>query len=419
MNFRPGSQSKKGMESHSFFLSGEGLTLSKRLGLAGIILLMIAAGIWVVLPKHHGSPGSEASGPLATIPAPEAQVRPAGAPRKPVTMPDPWTRPSAKMAVRNLRRVRFALLRGFGASEKLVNRLTDGDILAVIQELKQQAQRGDAAAANVLEYMAYSTCGFAGINGEGSPSQAQQLLDAQALPVQDNEWIRTAMQEKNDYDKQMVAACQQAIDKKDIEAWVTRSADQGNGASLWLLSRYSSSGSSAFKEQKLMDAADVGYSEAQAFLAQGLMNGTAHLPAGIADHSAGNLLKVAADNLPNAESLLAVCEFKGCPGIEADVPSAVAHAREAAQRGSFGAIIQIGPQLQASLMDPDEVTAWNLAGAMLSQQGCSYGGLSVQWMASATGTLTSNIVSDKAKALAEQYWRDYGAQMMSSIGCGS
>jgi hypothetical protein len=390
--------------------------VSKRLGFAGIILLTIAIGLWVALRKYNTSSGTVASGPATTIPAPEAQVPPAGAPRKPVTTPDPWTRPSAMVAARHLRRVRFALLRGFGASEKLVKRLTDGDILAVIQELEQQAQRGDASAANILEYMAYSTCGFAGVNGEGSPPQAQQLLDAQALPVQDVEWIRTATQEKDTSDKQVVAACQQALDKKEIEAWVTSSANQGNGASLWLLSRYSSSGNSAFKEQKLMDAADAGYPEAQAFLAQGLMNGTAHLPASIADNNAGNLLKVAADSLPNAESLLAVCEFKGCPGIEVDVPSAVAHAREAAQKGRFDAIIQIGPQLQ---LDPDEVSAWNLARAMLAQQGCSYGGLTVQWMTSATSTLTSNDASDKAKALAEQYWQDYGSQMMANIGCTS
>jgi hypothetical protein len=390
----------------------------RRIGVAGIILLMIAIGVWVALPKRSGPPGSKASETVANTPAPAAQLRPAGVPIKPViTTPAPWTRPSAKAVARNLRRARFALLRGFGAGEKLVNRLTDGDILAVIQELKQQAQRGDAGAANTLEYMAYSICGSASVNGEGSPSQAQQMLDAQALPVRDTEWMRTAIQEKNSYDNQIVAACKYAIDKKEIEAWVTSSADQGNGASLWLLSRYSTSGSSAFKEQKLMDAADAGYPEAQAFLAQGLMNGTAHLPAGIADHNAGNLLKVAADSLPNAESVLAVCELRGCPGIEADVPSAVAHAREAAQKGRFDAIIQIGLQLRASQMDPDEVAAWNLTGAMLSQQGCSYGGLSAQWMASATSTLTSNDTSDKARSLAEHYWQEYGAQMMASIGC--
>lgn len=395
------------------------MRIKRRLGLAGIILVMIAIGVWVTLPTHRSSPASDAREPATQTPEHEAQVEPAAALRKPVATSDPWMRPSAIVAARNLRRARFALLRGFGASEKMVTRLTDGDILAVIQELKQQAQRGDAAAANILEYMAYSTCGFAGINGEGSPSQAQQLLDAQALPAQDTRWIRAAIQEKNTHDNQMVAACQQAIDKKEIEAWVTSSAASGNAASLWLLSRYSSNPNTAFREQKLMDAADAGFAQAQAFLAQGLMNGTAHLPPGIADQSAANLLKVAADSLPFAESALAICEFRGCEGIEADIPSAVIHARDAAQHGSFDAIIQIGPQLQESQMDPDEVTAWNLTGAVLSQEGCSYGGLTVQWMTSAMSALKSNSTSDKAKALAERFWQNYATQMMSEIGCGS
>jgi hypothetical protein len=392
-------------------------TSTRRLSLAGIMLLMIAVAVWVASPKHS-RPSMQPGKPVETMAENRAGVSPASTPAKPVVAPDPWTRPPAKVVARHLQRTRLSLLKKFGASEQLVDRLTDGDVLAVIGELKQQAQRGDPSAANILEYMAYSTCGFSGVNGEGSPSQAQQLLDAQALPLQDDEWIRTALQEKNGHDKQMAAACQQALDKNEIETWVSSSAKQGNGASLWLLSRYGSGRVSDLKEQTLMDAADAGYPEAQAFLAQGLMNGTAHLPAGLAaDDNAANLLKVAADSLPYAESALAVCEFKGCPGIEADIPSAVAHTREAAQRGSFDAIIQIGPQLQTGLMDPDDVTAWNLAGAMLSQQGCSYGGLTVQWMTSATSALTSNSISDKAKALADQYWRNYGAQMMANIGC--
>src|ERR1700674_3745056 len=64
-----------------------------------------------------------------------------------------WVRPQAKVAARNLRRANFALLRRFGASEKLIDRLTDGDVLAVVTELKQQAQRGDPLAANILEYV--------------------------------------------------------------------------------------------------------------------------------------------------------------------------------------------------------------------------------------------------------------------------
>jgi hypothetical protein len=392
-------------------------TSNRRLGLAGTILLVVSVAVWVASAKH-GHPSVQAGKPLTAVREERAEDSPASAPANLVVAPDPWTRPSAKVVARHLRRARLSLLKKFGASEKLVDRLTDGDAPAVIEELKQQARRGDPSAANILEYMAYSTCGFSGVNGGGGPSQAQQLMDAQALPLQDDEWMRTALQEKNGYDQQMATACQQAINKSEIDTWVSTSAKQGNGASLWLLSRYGSGRGSELKEQKLMDAADAGYPDAQAFLAQGLMNGTAHLPAGLAaDDNAANLLKVAADSLPNAESTLAVCEFKGCPGIAADIPSAVAHAREAAQRGSFDAIMQIGPQLQADLMDPDEVTAWNLAGAMLSQQGCSYGGLTVQWMTSAASALTSNSISDKAKALADQYWRNYGAQMMANIGC--
>ena len=104
---------------------------------------------------------------------------------------------------------------------------------------------------------------------------------------------------------------------------------------------------------------------------------------------AENLFKEASESLPYAESLLSVCEFTGCPGIAVDLSAAVDHAREAAQRGTLDAMIQIGPQLQASQIDPDEVAAWNLVGAMLAQQGCSYGGLTVQWMQSTTSTLTS------------------------------
>jgi TPR repeat protein len=240
------------------------------------------------------------------------------------------------------------------------------------------------------------------------------LLDAQALPEQDAEWIRTTIQEQKASDKVLAAACQ-TIDKKEVEGWVAKAADQGNAASLYLRSVFRSNQSVAVSQQQLQEAVDTGYPEAQAWIAQGLTNGAPGLPRG--GESSETLFKEAADSLPYAESLLAVCEFKGCPGVEADIPSAVAHAREAAQRGSFDAMIDIGPQLQASQIDPNEVAAWNLVGAMLTQQGCSHGGLNVQWVTAATNTLTSSRVSDKAKALADQYWQQYGAQMMSNIGC--
>jgi hypothetical protein len=370
--------------------------MSRRwIGIGAFIMILLIIGI-VVVSRHPAAP---------SLPAPiEA---PLGV----------WVRPPAKVAARNFRRANFALLRRFGASEKLIDRLTDGDVLAVVTELKQQAQRGDPLAANILEYMAHPICGFASINGAGSPSRARELPDAQALPAQDSEWLGTAIEEKNAYDNLLAAACQQAIDQKEVEGWVIKSAEQGNSASLWLLSRFGGGRGAVFKEQKFMEAVDAGYPEAQALLAQRLTDGTQALPPDSPAERAENLFKEAAGSLPYAESLLAVCEFTGCPGIAADIPAAIAHAREASQRGSFDAMIQIGPQLQASQIDPDEVAAWSLVGAMLAQQGCAYGGLK-QWMKSQTG-LTSNRVSDKARTLADQYWKGYGTQMMANIGCSS
>jgi TPR repeat protein len=128
---------------------------------------------------------------------------------------------------------------------------------------------------------------------------------------------------------------------------------------------------------------------------------------------------MASVSLPSAEGALALCEFNGCPGIAIDFPAAVSHAREAAQRGALDAMIEIGPQLQAGMIDPTEVEAWNLVATMLAQQGCSYGLFSPQWIAAATNTLSAKKSFDKATSLAEQYWRDYGAQIMTTLGCAA
>jgi hypothetical protein len=394
------------------------MTMTKRqIGVGAFIMILIVVSIVIVSRHRAASSIPAAIEPRATQAKPPAVT--AAAPLVGIKAPvvgGAWVRPPANVAARNSRRVNFALLRRFGASEKLVDRLTDGNVLAVLTELKQQARRGDPSAANILEYMARFTCGFARIDGEGSESQMGRLRDSQALPAQDAEWLRTAIQEKNTDDKQLVAACQQSIDQKEVIGWVTQSADQGNGASLWLLSLFGAN-NSAFKQQKLVEAVDAGSPEAQAMMAQRLTAGTLDLPPGGAAGNAGELFKEAAAYLPYAESLLAICEFTGCPGISADIPAAVAHAQEAAQRGSFDAMIQIGPQLQASQIDPEELAAWNLVGAMLAQQGCAYGGLTVQWMKSLTSTLASNRISDTARTLADQYWKNYGTQMMTNIGC--
>jgi hypothetical protein len=63
--------------------------VNKRLGVAGIILLIIAIAVWVASPKHSGSSGSQASTPGRTIPKHEAQAQATDAwnPVRPNTIP--------------------------------------------------------------------------------------------------------------------------------------------------------------------------------------------------------------------------------------------------------------------------------------------------------------------------------------------
>jgi TPR repeat protein len=377
----------------------------RRIAIVGIILLMIAIGIWAVLPKHSRWSASAANPPITAIPSPKSRIQSTGMSTKPITTPTPWTRPAAKAAARNLRRVRFATLTEMGASEQLVDRLTDGDVLAVVTELKEKAKRGDAAAANILADMGHILC----------PLASPKTQEAQALPGNDAEWLNAALQERIEFNKRFWAACQ-AIDQKEVDGWVAKSAEQGNGASLWLLAIGSSP--SALK-QKLADAVDAGFPEAQVAMAQILTHPPPDLAPGGPDDGEEHLFNQAAVSLPYAEGALALCEFNGCPGIAIDIPAAVSHAREAAQRGALEAMIEIGPQLQASMIDPNEAVAWDLVATMLAQQGCTFGAFSPQWIAAATNTLTAKKSFDKARSLAEQYWRDYGAQMISNIGCST
>jgi hypothetical protein len=266
-----------------------------------------------------------------------------------------------------------------------------------------KVKRGDPSAANILADFERFLC----------PLASPGVQEAQSLPGQDEEWLNAALQERIAFNKQFWVACQ-SINEDEVDRWVAKSAEQGNAASLWL----SSFGSNpvAFK-QKLVEAVDAGYPDAQQDMAQILTHPPPGLSPGGPNDGEENLFKKAAVSLPFAESALALCEFNGCPGIAIDIPAAVSHAREAAQRGAFDAMLEIGPQLQASMIDPDEVSAWNLVATMLAQQGCTFGAFSLQWIAAATNTLATEKAFDKVRDLANQYWQQYGSQIMSNIGC--
>jgi hypothetical protein len=117
--------------------------MSRRgLGIGAFVMILLIIGI-VVVSRHPAAPSLPAPIESGDLPA-NLNSAHAAAPAAPIRAPlGVWARPQAKVAARNLRRANFALLRRFGASEKMIDRLTDGNVLAVVTELKQQAQRGD------------------------------------------------------------------------------------------------------------------------------------------------------------------------------------------------------------------------------------------------------------------------------------
>jgi len=80
-------------------------------------------------------------------------------------------------------------------------------------------------------------------------------------------------------------------------------------------------------------------------------------------------------------------------------------------------LLVMGPHLPGGQINPDEVMAWGLVHASLMQQGCAGNGLSVRETKSTLSTLNANNISSQARALAEQYWQEFGPQMLANIGC--
>jgi TPR repeat protein len=285
----------------------------------------------------------------------------------------------------------------------------------VIAELKLKAQAGDAASINILGEIALQNCRLSRDQATVESFVATQTRDAQAVPAIDAPWFSAVMQDDEFFYKKVHAACAQ-VDQDQLMSWVKARADQGDGASLWLMFR--DADNITEMQQWLREAAAPGFPQAQYELAGAIIAGQQGAAGIGADKvNARELLQASQNQLATSEQQLALCEYSGCDGVAVDVDAAITHAREAAQRGAIDAMLAIGPHLPAGQISPDEVAAWGLVQASLQQQGCGGSGFSVRTLKSITSTLNANNISAQAHALAEQYWQEYGAQMMANIGC--
>lgn len=396
------------------------------LAVAAVVLILF--GVWIVflsgrkltlsLPvsPHEVAVVGNSEAPRRDAPVPATSIKPA-------EVGGLWMRPSAKVAARNLRRCSLGTtLKPVGANDSIIERIVDGDMRAAVAELEQRARAGNASAGNQLAYIAHLSCAFVGNHVAQSYFQESQLIDANGLSPADRDWLRAAIRERQAYNEELSSVCEQSVDKSETESWVATSAAQGNAASQYMLFLIglTTHQSAEVREAELQAASLGGYPWAQFGVAQPILQGAPPAPgASTTIDNAVDLLRAAAGALPEAESYLAQCEFKGCANIPVDIASAVAHAQEAAENGALEAMLEIGPQLQASQIDPDEVEAWNLIHAALEMQGYAGKGFTVQMVKSTSAALNSPTITSRAKALADQYWQEYGARILESLGCGS
>jgi TPR repeat protein len=303
-----------------------------------------------------------------------------------------------------------------GASEELLDRLADGELVSVLRDLKKRAQSGDPSAVNILGEFAYQKCHLGRSEEVIGGYASQQMAEARTLPTDDEPWFDQALNEDVAHDKAVAAVCKKEIDVDEVLAKVAAQAAGGDGASLWIMAN--TADNMIDMNQRMRDAAAAGFPEAQFELAWSLI--AARSRAGSADSdttNVGELLRQASDSLSVAEGELAECEDAGCEGVTPNLASAISHAREAAERGSIDALISIGTHVPISVIDPDEVSAWALVQAGLRQQGCVGSGFDVRSMKSITSTLDAPAIRPTARSLADRYWKEYGAQIRSNLGC--
>jgi TPR repeat protein len=386
-----------------------------------LALGMIMAAL-LMMPRQRRLPTTRAETAIGLAPKTPVDIptRQSGIPRPQTTVPARLpARPSANTASRNARRSGFAwILRQLGASEELLDRLVDGDLAASLKQLNQLAAKGDPTAIDILGFIAYQKCYLGRSEEQIGGYEAMQLKSAGDLARADADWFTTVVRQEDAYDRQFASVCSQLIDQDQVASWVSARATQGDGASLWLLSLTSSHLGES--QQRLRDAAAAGFPEAQFELAWAILSGQQGAAGnGPNADTAESLLRQASDRLPRAEANLSVCEYWGCQGAAPDTMAAVTHARDAAQKGAFDAMIALGPYLSAGQVSPDEVAAWNLVHSLLQQSGCQVSTLNVEWMKSTGATLSATNMSANALALANRYWQDFGTQMKANLGCGS
>lgn len=324
-----------------------------------------------------------------------------------------WVRRSPKEAERRAWRKRLERrYRRLGASQQFIDQMVDGNMVGALNNLKKQALSGDPAAIGVYGDFTYWNCFLHGTSEQVDSYVTMQTQESPTLPAADAEWLRDAVAEDVAINKAVVAACREAVNVGQVFDMVDESAEQGDGANLFLSSK--TANDMPEMQRRLRAAAMAGSPDAQFGIAFTVLGGNQKelLGTGPDALNVGDLLRESAEQIPQAEGNLAICEFYGCGGIDADSTAAIRTALSAAEHGFFDALLDIGPHLSPSQLDPTDFEAWKLIKAAVDLQ-CGGNWSNAQAMRATLDALSSPAATNAARQRAEQLWAQYGAE----LGC--
>ena len=324
-----------------------------------------------------------------------------------------WVRRLPEDAARHARLKELTRRYGrLGASPQFIGRLVSGDVAGALNDLKKQAIAGNPTAINAYGDFTYWNCFL-----HRSPEQldsytAMQMQESSTLPAPDAEWFRAAFMDDIAFDKAVLDACNDVVNVDQAFDLVSERAKQGDGASLWLASK--AVGNQADSQQLMRAAASAGSADAQFDIAFVVLGGHQQelLGTGPDALDIGDLLRQSAEQIPQAEGNLAICEFYGCAGIVADPMEGVRTALSAAEHGFPDALLDIGPHSTPSQLSSTDLEAWTLIQASVELQ-CGQGWSNVKAMKANLDTLSSPLATGAARQRAEQLWAQFGAQ----LGC--
>lgn len=292
------------------------------------------------------------------------------------------------------------------------------DIVSIVRQLEEKAQKNDAAA-NVALIRLQHWCAQAANRQPRPLSQIDELVAG--LPNERIGRIKGVVAAEEIFMPRAAQSCASAsFNYSAIETRLRRAAEAADPVSATELAQFVRE--PAQREALLQAAAAKGDATAAYRLATRRL---AEVQRGERTEQVGSirtLLKQAGQTEPKAKLDFANCVATGCDGHPAELSTAAVFALDAARDGEPQAYMGMLIFGWANQLKREDLIAWQLLGDRLNEAGCNGANYS-NWAARFAQNIAtlekgqSPALITQAHDRAEDYWRDYGPRARKAQLC--